>query len=648
MTRTAPAAKIRTAGAAAAFAAVVFFLFVPAAESFSLGRIQVTGGPGGRFEAVTTVQTGGREGLFVTVGGAADYRRLGLSRPEIIDSLSLRITDHPSDPDVKLIRVTSSEPVNLPSFNLVLKASLGGGTILENYFLAMDFQKELSLELPPEEEAEAVEKAARELAAIKASEEEEDKTSLLEKIREEEEQAERREETTRAMLREEALPGKMMEKAEKPEPEKEIHEKPEPEPAPAPEKPAPAMAAEEPAEEPAPEPEREIAEKPAPERVEPVQEAEKPAGGAIPVHSDLSKNVYTVKRGDSLYRIARRLGAKRGDLDQVVVALWKENPDVFIKGNIHGLRRGVTLDFSRVNETAAAMTRAKAARIINSQWPEWTGGGKAAASAGPSAPSSPGGARLGAEKPLVEVKVPAARLPYRDAVLAALAGWRERRGAAGGVEYDVENARLEKTGDGSVEATLTRREASGGGVTESPVTVRLARTGDGWEVVDETGAEDKKRAEETGMVYVAHVASYKSRESAERLVRLLRMKGFNAFEAGGGVRRGDGWYRVLVDRFSRPGEAEKFASSIRKTGISRYTRILRLPYALQAGDPADGMDEARRRMKRLADDGISAYILEADDGKPLVLVGAFEDERDAGAAISRLVSGGHSVRVVRP
>lgn len=628
--KSAPESKAKVA---MAFAALLFFHFGAEAEAFSLGRIQVTGGPGGRLEAVTTVQTGGREGLFVTVGDAADYRRLGLSRPEIIDSLSLRITDHPSNPDVKIIHVTSSEPVNLPSFNLILKASLGGGTILENYFLAMDFQKELSLDLPPEEESEALEKAARELAAIKASEEVVDETSLLERIREEEERAERREETARAMPRGEMSPAEAMEQPEKLEPEKDVPEKPAPEPEPArSEKPAPIMA-EEPAEEPAPAPEPEI--------------AEKQAGGAIPVYSNPSMNVYTVKRGDTLYRIARRLGAKRGDLDRVVVALWRENPDVFIKGNIHGLRSGVTLDFSRVNETAASITRADAARIINSQWPEWAGG-EAQASAEAPAPSSPGGADLGAEKPLVEVKIPAARLPYRDAVLAALAGWRERRGAAGGVEYDVENARLEETGDDSVEAALTRRETSGGGVTETPVTVRLARAGDGWEVVDETGAEREARASGTGRAYVAHVASYKSRESAERLVRLLRMKGFNAFEAGGGVRRGDGWYRVLVDRFNLPGDAEKFASNIRKTGISRYTRILRLPYALQAGEPADDMDEARRRMKRLADDGISAYILEPDEGKPLVLVGAFEDEKDAGAAISRLVSGGHSVRVVTP
>ncbi|MGQ0509305.1 MAG: FimV/HubP family polar landmark protein [Betaproteobacteria bacterium] len=52
---------------------------------------------------------------------------------------------------------------------------------------------------------------------------------------------------------------------------------------------------------------------------------------------------YDVKRGDTLYAIARRLRPEGVTLNQVLVALFRANPDAFTGGNINQLRVGAVL-----------------------------------------------------------------------------------------------------------------------------------------------------------------------------------------------------------------------------------------------------------------------------------------------------------------
>ena len=182
------------------------------------------------------------------------------------------------------------------------------------------------------------------------------------------------------------------------------------------------------------------------------------------------------------------------------------------------------------------------------------------------------------------------------------------------------------------------------------MTVRLAKKGDGYEVIEEAGKEPEQPTEEEqvfGKSYVAHVASYKTKESAERLVELLRRKGFNAFEAESYSKAKGGWFRVLVDRFATMDEATNFAINIRKTGISRYTRILKLPYAIKVGGDVDEKEAARAvaDLKRM---GFSAYTATAKDGKTSVLVGAFVDKNEAGETAAKLVQAGFSLDIVTP
>lgn len=52
---------------------------------------------------------------------------------------------------------------------------------------------------------------------------------------------------------------------------------------------------------------------------------------------------YEVKRGDTLFSIARRLRTPELTLNQVLVALYRANPDAFHGGNINQLRLGAVL-----------------------------------------------------------------------------------------------------------------------------------------------------------------------------------------------------------------------------------------------------------------------------------------------------------------
>jgi FimV-like protein len=52
---------------------------------------------------------------------------------------------------------------------------------------------------------------------------------------------------------------------------------------------------------------------------------------------------YEVKRGDTLFAIARRVGHEGATPNQMVLALYRSNPEAFAGGNINQLRVGDTL-----------------------------------------------------------------------------------------------------------------------------------------------------------------------------------------------------------------------------------------------------------------------------------------------------------------
>ncbi|OZI70759.1 type IV pilus assembly protein FimV [Bordetella genomosp. 12] len=73
-------------------------------------------------------------------------------------------------------------------------------------------------------------------------------------------------------------------------------------------------------------------------RVQPAQLGSAPAGRAAQQSGSV-----TVRQGDTLYNIARRHQVSGANLHQMLVALWRANPNAFIDGNMNRLKAGATL-----------------------------------------------------------------------------------------------------------------------------------------------------------------------------------------------------------------------------------------------------------------------------------------------------------------
>ncbi|VAX21729.1 hypothetical protein MNBD_NITROSPINAE04-2370 [hydrothermal vent metagenome] len=631
---------------------------VKEAVAFSLGQIRVIGAPNKEFKVEIPVRVDGKPGLNVSLGDAVDYKRIGVPRPVFIDGLILKVAPHPDAKDQSILYITSAKPLLLPSFNLVVKASLGGGTILKNYFLALDFQKNLNLDLPvTAEERSEMEKIAKELKKLKPGEEikepapaETDEVAMIEKIKKQEKEATLAEgqiqskDITEPAPADEVRPIKvsppkpatrepeavetdevaMIERIKKQEKEATLAEG--------------RIEAETATK---PEPEKSII-KPSPERP-PIME-----GQVVGISADPAANVYEVKKGDTLYKIAKKLGVSSKDYDRVVVALWRDNSRHFIKGNIHGLYSGRKLDFSRVNETASNISRAEAKQIIKDQWPLWQS--RAAADSAKAMETS---------KPLIGIKAPAVKLPFKSEILSALTGWRqslEKGDMAVLMEYysdnfksgeilkhDLRGVKFDDVkmteNDGVIEVILPAPKGSDNKMPKSPGKLYFAIENGRYRIVNETGGgapSPVSDAKKENHPFILHIASFKKQESAQKLVELLRQKGYNAFVVLSFVPGKGSWHRVAVGRFASVSGADMFSKTFKKNGLSRYTRTLKLPYAIRIGDIVSS-EKVEAKIEGYLDKGFSTYdIKEGLNGKASIFLGAFDSEKSATRALALL------------
>ncbi|HEB73011.1 MAG TPA: hypothetical protein ENI77_10375 [Nitrospirae bacterium] len=663
----------------------IFFLTAPLfavkeAVAFSLGQIRVTGAPDKEFKVEIPVRVDGKPGLKVSLGDAADYKKIGAPRPSFLDSLILEVAPHPVAKDQSVLYITSVKPLLLPSFNLVVKASLGGGTILKNYFLALDFQKNLNLDLPvTSEERSEMEKIARELRKLRPGEKikepepepepnELDEVAMIEKIKKQEQEAQLEEDriesegiskpapaatgnkvrpvkisplkpATRKLEPEQAEADEvaMIEKIKKQEQEAQLEES----------RIRPETGA-------VPEPKKSIIEPSA--KRPPIMQ-----GQVVGVSADPGANVYEVKKGDTLYKIVRKLGVSSRDYDRVVVALWRDNSRHFIKGNIHGLYSGRQLDFSHVNETALNISRAEAKKIIEDQWPLWQS--RAVADLAKAVETS---------KPLIGIKAPAVKLPFKSEILSALTGWREsfeKGDMAAHMKYysdNYENGEVTKRdlrdvkykqgfgeskidvklddvkmieNDGVIEVVLPALKGSDKNMARIPGKLYFAIENGRYRIVKETGGgepslvSDGKKARHP---FILHIASFKKQEPAQKLVELLRQKGYNAFEVLSFVPGKGSWYRVAVDRFASVSEADMFSNTFKKNGLSRYARTLKLPYAIRIGDIVSS-EKVEAKIEEYLRKGFSTYnVKEGLNGKASIFLGAFDSEKSATRALALL------------
>ena len=121
---------------------------------------------------------------------------------------------------------------------------------------------------------------------------------------------------------------------------------------------------------------------------------------------------YTVKRGDTLSKIASESKPSAATLEQMLVALFASNKDAFDGSNMNRLRAGAILNIP--DSAAAAATPApEATRTVRVQAVDWRAYQNQLAGAAPAAAGAAGRVAAGKIGTTVEERVPAA-VPGRD------------------------------------------------------------------------------------------------------------------------------------------------------------------------------------------------------------------------------------------
>jgi len=102
---------------------------------------------------------------------------------------------------------------------------------------------------------------------------------------------------------------------------------------------------------------------------------EKPAPVAAAPRKVLEGEYGPVKEGETLSGIARAARPDGGaNVDQMMLALLKNNPNAFYKDNINALKRGAILRIPSADEAKAIGSASEAAAQVRSQFEDWRGG----------------------------------------------------------------------------------------------------------------------------------------------------------------------------------------------------------------------------------------------------------------------------------
>jgi len=100
---------------------------------------------------------------------------------------------------------------------------------------------------------------------------------------------------------------------------------------------------------------------------DPTELAPKPAENLALVESQPTSRQHAVQRGQNLTVIARQYSVATADLNKFIAATFSENPEAFVKNNLHYLKAGAVLALP--SEEAVSMVDDRTARTtITSQW----------------------------------------------------------------------------------------------------------------------------------------------------------------------------------------------------------------------------------------------------------------------------------------
>lgn len=142
-----------------------------------------------------------------------------------------------------------------------------------------------------------------------------------------------------------------------------------------------------------------------------VRSAPKPAPAAAAKASD--GDYGPIAAGDTLFEIARA-NAPGSNVNQMMLALLKNNPQAFYKSNINALKRGAILRIPSADELAAVGSAHAAAAAVQAQIEDWRGGRASPALVADAASGTPAATPAATSKPAKAAKASTASARVDD------------------------------------------------------------------------------------------------------------------------------------------------------------------------------------------------------------------------------------------
>ena len=310
----------------AAILAVGFALAAPlAAHAAGLGKLTVLSPLGQPLNAeveIVALRPGEEDTLVARVAPLEAFTAAGIEPGAVLNTMRFTIERRGAQ---RILRMTTTQPVNDPFVEVLVELQTGTGRLVREYTFLLD---------PPEYKA-------RDALAAPAK----PKPAAPKPVA-----------ATPEVEKPAAAPPPLVQET-----------KPEPKEA----KPTPPVVAAAPM---TPEPPKEeaakVQAKPLEEPAKPLEESAKPLEESAKPSATEEPSVYEVQRGDTLAQIAQANLAGGVSLNQMLVAIYRANPDAFLRENVNWIRAGAILNMPSA-EAVGTVDSAEANRIVRANMQEF-------------------------------------------------------------------------------------------------------------------------------------------------------------------------------------------------------------------------------------------------------------------------------------
>ncbi len=677
---------------------IVLAVAVRATDSFafSFEKIDIQSKFGERFLAELDVLLEEDGEFQVQIGDSEDYQRLELERPKIIDDLEI-VASTETAGKRRTLQVVSGSPLFYPSFYLVIRGAYKGGTLLENYLVTVDFQQNLALNVKNpknKKQKESISPNKEKVDLLQGGEAAENLTVDAETPKQAKAEAVKGEDENAIPLLDNdqnepsGIPSRVNAPSWMAKPPAELQgvrgkdsffpgatwvsPRIFPDKMPPMDSPQSAVDAEQAT--------NQVSTK---ESMEPQQKTPSNQMEATPVpKQDLRVPVSSesgygpLAQGENLFSVVKKLNYAASDANRVAVALWMDNPDSFLYGNMNGIKSGSRLNLESLEKRLEEIDSQRAREVLDSQWREWQLMREKLAAV-------PSDVFKGLTQ---EIPLPSETEDEKKMIFEMLRDWKETwemgdldrhlahfsDRSSSQIEQDFANIRFLKKrmfvrhnqvklriqqaslvlNEGETMVSFGQSFSSGKMESYGRKDIGVVWEDGAWKILKEkfkvneylekhesddltTSADEEifSRERTIAVPFVIHASSHLDFSMATQAVNQLRRLGYNAYSSPVNISRNRKIFRVYVGRFPSMDLAGELATKLKRNVFSRYAIPVNYPYAFMMGEFASE-NEAETLILNLRSVGFSPLLFTFSEKEFLnprfrVYLGAFAAEKDS-------------------